>query len=103
MVWLLRTDWDSGYGNGCWWWDLGGGMQTWYAHLSTYYVIPGQAVRRGEVVALSGSTGRVTSPHLHYEVRQGGTPGQPRIVSWQSLPRKVAPEGPRIATWDSEY
>ena len=37
----------------------------------------GQEVRRGEVVGRSGATGRVTSPHLHYEVRMRGTPVNP--------------------------
>ena len=57
--------------------DHGGGLQTYYGHLSQFLVIPGQEVRRGEVVALSGSTGRVTGPHLHYEIRIHGTPVNP--------------------------
>jgi len=59
--------------------DHGNGMQTYYAHLSRINVIPGQEVRRGQIVGLSGASGRVTSPHLHYEVRQGGTPINPYI------------------------
>jgi murein DD-endopeptidase MepM/ murein hydrolase activator NlpD len=39
--------------------------------------VPGQEVRRGDVIARSGASGRVTSPHLHYEVRMGGTPVNP--------------------------
>jgi Membrane proteins related to metalloendopeptidases len=39
--------------------------------------VAGQGIRRGEVVGISGATGRVTSPHLHYEVRRGGTPINP--------------------------
>jgi len=36
-----------------------------------------EPVRRGDVIAKSGASGRVTSPHLHYEVRMGGTPVNP--------------------------
>src|SRR5271163_1153330 len=57
--------------------DHGNGMQTWYAHLSRFAVIPGQEIRRGEVVAFSGNTGRVTSPHLHFEVRMHGSAVNP--------------------------
>jgi len=57
--------------------DHGGGLQTFYGHLSHFLVVPGQEVRRGEVVALSGATGRVTGPHLHYEIRIHGTPVNP--------------------------
>jgi murein DD-endopeptidase MepM/ murein hydrolase activator NlpD len=59
--------------------DHGGGMHTWYAHLSRIDVIPGQEVRRGQIVGASGSSGRATSPHLHYEVRQNGTPINPYV------------------------
>jgi murein DD-endopeptidase MepM/ murein hydrolase activator NlpD len=57
--------------------DHGGGLQTWYAHLSRFNVIPGQEIHRGDVIGLSGATGKVTSPHLHYEVRNGGAPVNP--------------------------
>ncbi len=57
--------------------DHGNGLDTYYAHLSQWMVIPGQEVRRGEIVALSGSTGHATGPHLHYEVRLSGTPVNP--------------------------
>jgi murein DD-endopeptidase MepM/ murein hydrolase activator NlpD len=57
--------------------DHGNGMQTYYAHLSRFYVVPGQEVRQGQVIGYSGATGRVTAPHLHYEVRVGGTPINP--------------------------
>ena len=57
--------------------DHGNGMQTWYAHLSRFDVVPGQEIRLGQRIGLSGGTGRVTSPHLHYEVRMGGTPVNP--------------------------
>jgi murein DD-endopeptidase MepM/ murein hydrolase activator NlpD len=41
------------------------------------HVIPGQDVRRGEVIAASGASGRVTAPHLHFEVRMGNVPVNP--------------------------
>jgi len=57
--------------------DHGSGLQTCYAHLSRFYVHQGQEVRTGELVGAVGSTGRVTAPHLHYEVRVGGAPMNP--------------------------
>jgi len=59
--------------------DHGGGIQTYYAHLSKIYVRTGQDVRRGDMVGAVGSSGRVTAPHLHYEVRIGGAPVNPYI------------------------
>jgi len=46
--------------------DHGAGVQTLYAHLSEVRVHPGQRVSAGDVIALSGKTGRVTGPHLHF-------------------------------------
>jgi murein DD-endopeptidase MepM/ murein hydrolase activator NlpD len=68
--------WYSGYGQMVVV-DHGGGIETYYAHLSRYAVVEGQEVRRGEQVGAVGSTGRVTAPHLHYEVRLGGAPVNP--------------------------
>ncbi|HWB84251.1 MAG TPA: M23 family metallopeptidase [Bryobacteraceae bacterium] len=55
----------------------GGGIQTYYAHLSRYYVHEGEEVRRGDIIGLVGTSGRSTGPHLHYEVRLGGAPVNP--------------------------
>jgi murein DD-endopeptidase MepM/ murein hydrolase activator NlpD len=52
--------------------DHGNGYQTRYAHASQLFVEEGQAVRRNEVIALSGSTGRSTAPHLHFEILLDG-------------------------------
>lgn len=43
-----------------------GGWKTGYAHLSKVLVKPGQKIARGELVAMSGQSGRVTGPHLHF-------------------------------------
>lgn len=52
--------------------DHGGGIVTRYAHMSKIDVILGQVVNAGERLGQVGSTGTSTSPHLHFEVRQGG-------------------------------
>lgn len=52
--------------------DHGHGVFTSYAHLSKILVAPGQTVKRGEVVGLSGATGRVSGPHLHWGVSIAG-------------------------------
>jgi murein DD-endopeptidase MepM/ murein hydrolase activator NlpD len=57
--------------------DHGNNVETYYAHLSRIEVVAGQTIRRGDIIAKSGATGRVTSAHLHYEVRRGGTPMNP--------------------------
>ncbi len=46
----------------------GGGISTLYAHCSRFMVSSGQTVHRGQVIALSGATGLVAGPHLHFEV-----------------------------------
>jgi murein DD-endopeptidase MepM/ murein hydrolase activator NlpD len=61
----------SGFGNVVWL-DHGGTTLSVYAHLSTIAVREGGFVRRGEVVGLSGATGNVTAPHLHFEVWRFG-------------------------------
>lgn len=57
--------------------DHGFGYVTLYAHLSKAFVREGQKVKRGEKIGLSGATGLVTAPHLHYEVLKDGIPQNP--------------------------
>lgn len=57
--------------------DHGYGVQTHYAHLSSYKVEVGGEVRRGQVIGAIGNTGRSTGSHLHYEVRISGIPQDP--------------------------
>lgn len=58
--------------------DHGDGIETRYAHLSRYRVSEGERVEANEVIGLSGSTGRATGPHLHFEVRLDGRAVDPR-------------------------
>ena len=58
--------------------DHGNGMVTLYAHNSKLLVKVGDAVEAGDMVSLSGSTGRSTGPHLHFEVRVNGQRVNPR-------------------------
>ena len=54
------------------------GLLTLYGHNSRLLVSPGQTVQAGDVISLSGATGRVTGPHLHFEVRVNGQRTNPR-------------------------
>jgi len=57
--------------------DHGNGITTRYGHLSKILVKEGDVVDAGDLIALSGSTGRSTGPHLHYEVRRNGNAVDP--------------------------
>ena len=57
-----------------------GHITTVYMHLSKPLVKPGQTVRKGERIALSGNTGGSTGPHLHYEFHINGRPVNPMTV-----------------------
>ena len=55
----------------------GAGYTTLYAHLSKIKVKHGQKVKRGDIIGLTGNTGRSTAPHLHYEIHHNGKPQNP--------------------------
>ena len=57
--------------------DHGHGLVTYYAHLSKFLKKEGVRVKKGEIIAEMGSTGRTTGPHLHYEVRLNGVSVNP--------------------------
>jgi len=71
------ADWDGGGYGRLVIVDHGGGLETWYGHMSKLYVHQGEEVRRSEVIGLVGMSGRVTAPHLHYEVHENGRPVNP--------------------------
>lgn len=60
--------------------DHGQGIYSYLAHLSRILVEEGDVVQKGDVVARSGATGRVTGPHLHWTVRLGGARVDPLSV-----------------------
>jgi murein DD-endopeptidase MepM/ murein hydrolase activator NlpD len=57
--------------------DHGYRISTFYAHLQQHKVSRGQRVRRGDVIGLVGTSGRVTGPHLHYEIQVNGSAVDP--------------------------
>ena len=68
--------WASGYGYAVYI-NHADGRQTRYGHLSKVLVKTGQSVSQGERIALSGNTGRSTGPHVHFEIRIGGSAVNP--------------------------
>jgi murein DD-endopeptidase MepM/ murein hydrolase activator NlpD len=68
---VVSAGWEGGFGIKV---DIdhGNGYHTWYAHLSRATVAAGAQVTKGQPIALSGSTGESTGPHLHYQVMYQG-------------------------------
>ena len=76
---VIRTASSSGYGNYVMV-DHGGGIVTLYAHSCKILCKVGDKVKRGDVLALVGSTGMSTGPHIHFEVRKNGAYQDP--LNW---------------------
>src|ERR1019366_5488215 len=57
--------------------DHASGLTTWYGHLSSFNVMPGEQLKRGDTIGNVGVSGRSTGPHVHYEVRINGAPVNP--------------------------
>lgn len=74
---VTDAGWKGGYGNMIEI-DHGNGLVTRYGHLSKIDVEIGQTLSRGQLMGYIGSTGRSTGPHLHYELRLGDKPINPR-------------------------
>lgn len=73
---VALAGWTGGYGQyTCI--QHGGGLSSCYAHQSSIGVSVGQSVSQGQVVGSVGSTGNSTGPHLHFEIRVGGSPVSP--------------------------
>jgi murein DD-endopeptidase MepM/ murein hydrolase activator NlpD len=66
--------------------DHGWGVFSSYSHLREMFVVPGQMVLQGEVVGLSGNTGRSTGPHLHWEIAVNGNRISPQTFTGIKLP-----------------
>lgn len=73
---VVFAGWSNGYGNMVEL-DHGLGISTRYGHLSKINVAVGDVVAKGQNIAMQGSTGRSTGPHLHYEVRFNDRPIDP--------------------------
>ena len=65
--------------------DHGGGLFTIYAHLSEIRVVEHESAQAGQVVGLSGATGRVTGPHLHWGAKIGNRPFDPTALVDEAL------------------
>jgi murein DD-endopeptidase MepM/ murein hydrolase activator NlpD len=73
---VILAGWMGGYGNLVVV-DHGNGIATAYGHNTSVTVGSGQSVAQGQLIAYSGNTGHSTGPHVHFEVRVGGSPVDP--------------------------
>lgn len=82
---VIRAGWAGGYGR-----EVqiahGGGLVSLYGHMSQIAAEPGSYVRQGQVIGYVGSSGLSTGPHVHFEVKQNGTPVNPMGVRLVSAP-----------------
>jgi murein DD-endopeptidase MepM/ murein hydrolase activator NlpD len=76
---VTMAGWYGGYGNAVMI-DHGNGLQSLYGHLSAIMVSVGDLVTQLQTIGLVGSTGNSTGPHLHFELRQDGSPIDPSAL-----------------------
>lgn len=81
---VVFVGWRQGYGNTVEL-DHGYGYTTLYAHLYKALVRVGQKVKRGDIIALVGNSGKSVGPHLHYEVRIHNKPVDPKNYFFNDL------------------
>jgi murein DD-endopeptidase MepM/ murein hydrolase activator NlpD len=82
--------------------DHGGGLVTTYGHLSSINVVPGQQVSGGQLVGLSGATGTVSGPNLHFGLAVNGVLVDPESYLVQaSLPAVLQTAAPAPAAVDA--
>jgi murein DD-endopeptidase MepM/ murein hydrolase activator NlpD len=67
------------------------GKTSMYAHLTKATVNEGDQVVAGQQIAISGATGKVTGPHLHFELWRKRRPLNPLRQRWQYVPGRVEP------------
>jgi murein DD-endopeptidase MepM/ murein hydrolase activator NlpD len=84
---VISTGWDNAYGLTVKIEHING-LESKYAHASKVLVSEGQDIKAGQMIALIGTTGRSTGPHLHFEIIQFGKPVNPKnyLVGLKSLP-----------------
>ena len=82
--------------------DHGFGYTTKYAHLNEFLVKKGQKVKRGEIIAYSGNTGKSTAPHLHYEVHIDNKPVNPVHYFYKDLNSSEYEDVLRLASIENQ-
>jgi len=82
---ILLADWTPDFGNVVII-SHGEGISSYYAHALRLMVVQGQRVRRGQPIALLGSSGISSAPHLHFEIWKSGKPFDPEKIVY-ALPR----------------
>lgn len=70
--WVARTGWDKSSGKYIVLGHGDGKLESTYAHLGAIWVRPGEAVESGQIIAISGNSGRSTAPHLHFGLQWNG-------------------------------
>jgi murein DD-endopeptidase MepM/ murein hydrolase activator NlpD len=95
---VLASEWYAAYGNVLEI-DHGNGLVTRYAHCASFEVERGALVKRGQLIARVGTTGRSTGPHLHFEVLVDGSPQDPaRFLAAGSMAGKEFARRPMAAS-----